>query len=367
MKMRYTGFFLLGLLILAGAVSCKSTKAVTEEPPRVEETLDPENGPPDRAALNSLNDAAGRAANARQLVMDFNGPTYFPQDWSSADSLYTQAESRKSTSTQREARDSANRYDAAAGAFNALADKTLPRYAQDLEGEVTGARTAAVSAGAAYYAQDYLQEADTIAAQALDQYDGKDYYAARDTAFVARDMYQTLETGVEALKVRLIIEDGGLARYDPTAIEAADKLGLSAIDDYHSGNIAGARGKASDVLSQYTQSLLKGKESYASDSGAAAATERQRALDAKANVAVRQDYDAANAVYNKAVTFFRGKNYDDAAVFYNESRSLFENTARTAREKRSMAEEALRAAELKMTESGEYAEKAEIQLEGGAQ
>jgi hypothetical protein len=367
MKMRYTGLFLIALLILAGTVSCKSTKAVTEEPPRMEETLDPENGPPDRAVLNSLNDAADRAAKARQLVMDFNGPAYFPEDWSSADSLYTQAESRKSTASQREARDSANRYDAAAAAFNTLADKTVPRYAQDLEEEVTGSRTAAVSAGAAYLAQDYLQEADIIVVQALDQYEGKEYYTARDTAFVARDMYKTLEIGVEALKVRLEIEDKGFVRYDPTAIDAADKLGRSAIDDYQSGNVAGARGKASDVLSQYSQSLLKGKESYASDSGAAAAAERQRALDAKANVAVRQDYDAANAVYNRAVTSFRGKNYDDAADLYNESRSLFESAARTAREKRSVAEEALRAAELKMTESGEYAEKAEIQLEGGAQ
>ncbi|MDR2617742.1 MAG: hypothetical protein LBC62_02620 [Treponema sp.] len=367
MKMRYTGLFLVALLILAGAVSCKSTKAVTEEPPLTGETLDPENGPPDRAALSSLNDAADRAAKARQLVMDFNGPTYFPEDWSSADSLYTQAESRRSTSTQREARESANRYDAAAGAFNALADKTLPRYAQDLEDEVTAARTAAVGAGAAYYAQDYLQEADTVAVQALNQYEGKDYYTARDTAFTARDMYETLEIGVGALKVRLEIEDKGFARYDPTAIDAADKLGLSAVDDYQSGNVASARGKVSDVLSQYSQSLLKGKESYASDSGAAAAAERQRALDAKANVAVRQDYDSANAVYNRAVTFFRGKNYDDAAIYYNESRSLFESAARTAREKRTMAEEALRAAELKMTESGEYAERAEIQLEGGAQ
>jgi hypothetical protein len=366
MKPKYVGYFLLGLLILAAGISCKTTKPVTEAPPQ-EETLDPENGPPDQNTLNSLNDAAARAAKARQLVMDFNGPSYFPPDWDSADSLYTQAESRKSTSTLRDARESVARYETAVTALTALGDKTIPRYAQDLESEVTNARIAAVNAGADYLAQDYLRKADDRAVEALNQYGEKDYYAARDTAFTARDMYSALETGVNAAKIRLEIEERGFTRYDPSAIAAADTLGLSALDDYDSGNIASARSKAADVRSQYSQSLLKGKEAYASDTGAAAAAERQRALDVKANVAVRQDYDAANAIYNRGVSSFRGKNYDEAASLYIESRSLFENTARIAREKRRLAEDALRAAELKMSESGEIAGNAEIILEGGAQ
>ncbi|AEF80226.1 hypothetical protein [Leadbettera azotonutricia] len=366
MKSKYIRYFVLGLLILTAAVSCKSTQPATEAPPP-DEALDPNDGPPDQAALNDLNAAVDKAVIARQLVIDFNGPAYFPPDWNAAESLYSQAESGKSTANLRSTRDSTARYNAAAGAYRALADKTIPQYAQDLESDVVGIRDKALAAGANYLAQDYLYEADNKAVEAYTAYQSNDYYNARDTAFAARDMYEALATGVNAYKVRLEIEDRGFVRYDPSAIETADSVGLSAIDDYDAGNIASARSKAEDALSQYNKSLAKGKESYASDTGAAAAAERQRSLDLKANVAVRQDYDAANAVYNRAVTSFRGRNYDDAGNLYNQSRILFEAVTTSAREKRRIAEEALREAELKMVESDGTARNAEIILEGGAQ
>jgi hypothetical protein len=366
MKSKYLRYFLMGLLILTAAVSCKNAPPATEAPPP-EETLDPNDGPPDQASLNDLNAVVARAASARQLVIDFNGPAYFPPEWNAAEALYNQAESGKSTSNLRVTRESTTRYNAAVGAYNVLADKTIPQYAQDLENEVTASRDKAITAGAGYLAQDYLTEADNKAVEAYTTYQSKDYYNARDTAFVARDMYDALAVGVNAYKVRLEIEDRGFVRYDPSAIETTDAKGLSAIDDYDAGDIAGARSKAEDALSQYNQSLAKGKESYASDTGAAAAAERQRALDLKANVAVRQDYDAANAVYNRAVTSLRGRNFDDAANLYNQSRTLFEAVTASARDKRRIAEEALRQAENKMVESDGTARDAELILEGGAQ
>jgi hypothetical protein len=365
MKNKYLLYFLLGLLILA-AVSCKSTQPAAEAPP-AEEMLDPNDGPPDQASLNELNAAVEKAANARKLVIDFNGPAYFPPDWEAAESLNSQAESGKSTANLRSTRESIARYNAAAGAYSALADKTIPRYAQDLENEVLAAREEAIAAGANYLAQEYLYDSDNKAVEAYAAYQSNDYYNARDTAFVAKNMYETLAIGVNAYKVRLEIEDRGFARYDPSAIEATDAMCFSAIPDYEAGDIAAVRGKAEDALSQYSQSLAKGKESYASDTGAAAAAERQRSLDLKANVAVRQDYDAANAVYNRAVTSFRGKNYDDAANLYNQSRALFEAATASAREKRRIAEDALREAELKMVESDGTARNAELILEGGAE
>jgi hypothetical protein len=334
----------------------------------MEEAVDPDNAPPDQAAVNGLNTAAERAANARKLVTDFNGPAYFPPDWSAADSLYSQAESRKSSVSIRETRESTARYNAAADALEALARETIPQYARDLEDEVWAARTGAVNAEAGSLAPDYLLKADNKAVEALTAYESGEYYTARDFGIEARDMYAVLETGVNAYKVRLEIEDRSFVRYDPAAIEATDTMALAALDKYDAdADIAAARISADDAFSRYSQSLAKAKESNAADAGAAAAAERQRALDIKANVAVRQDYDAANAIFNQAAASYRGRQYDDAASLYFEARSLFESAAQAARTKRQAAEDALRAAETKMAESDGNARNAELILEGGAQ
>lgn len=368
MKIKYVGYVLLALLVFLAAAACKSAPAAAAPTPPAGESLDGDNAPPSQAAIDGLNAAAERAAKARKLVTDFNGPDYFPSDWGTADSLYSQAESQRSSTTVRETRESTARYNAAADALEPLAAKTIPQYAQDLENEIIAARDKAIDAGANYLAQDFLLEADTKAVEALTVYEAKDYYPARDTAFTARDMYAALETGVNAYKVRLEIEDRGFVRYDPAAIEATNAVIISAIDDYEDGDIASAQSKASDALARYSQSLAKAKESYASDAAALAAAERQRALDIKANVAVRQDYDAANAIFNRGAVSFREGRFDDAANLYLEARSLFEAATLTSRGKRDTAEDALRTAELKMVESDGNARQAEmIILEGGVQ
>jgi hypothetical protein len=368
MKMKYAGYLLLGLVLVIGTAACKSPPAPTEPAPPAEEPADPDNAPPGKAAVDGLNAAAERAADARKLVMDFNGPGYFPPDWAAADSLYSQAESRKSSVSVRETRESTARYNAAADALEALAGNTIPRYARDLEDEVLAARNGAVNAGAEYLAPDYLLKADNKAVEALAAYESNEYYPARDSGINTRDMYAVLETGVNAYKIRLEIEDRNFVRYDPSAIEATDAMALAALDTYDAdGSIAAAGASAASAFSQYSQSLAKAKESNAADTGAAAAAERQRALDIKANVAVRQDYDTANTVFNRAASSYRAGQYDEAADLYSEARSLFESAVRTARVKREAAEAALREAETKMAESDGNARNAELILEGGAQ
>jgi hypothetical protein len=328
--------------------------------------MDPEDGPPAQSILDNLNSAVARAVQARKLATDFNGAGYFPPEFDSAEALYAQAESGKSTKTMRSTRESAGRYNQAADAFTAVADKAIARYAEDLRAEVIAAREGAVNADAGFLAEDYLLQADNTAGDALARYNARDFYNARDKGITARDMYTVLETGVDAFKIRLEIDDNSFAGYDPAAIERTDAEALSAIADYEAGNIAGAKSKVGNVLSSYRRSLEKGWESYAADAGASAAAERQRALDFKANVAVRQEYDAANAVYNQGVSSYRGRNFDNAASRYTESQAMFESVTQSAREKRRIAEDALRQAARRVEESDETAQGAELIL-GGAQ
>jgi hypothetical protein len=363
--------FLAGLLILAGVFSCKNAPPPVEPTPPAEEappaeTPDLDKAPPDQASLDALNAAAERAARARQLIIDFNGPAAFPSDWQSAEALYTQAETGKDTSTAKAVKESTSRYNDAASALEALADKTIAQFARDLEAEVIAARDAAVQAGAETPAAGYLRSADDTALDAAAKYEAKDYYTARDSAYRARDMYKVLKTGVEAYKVRQEITDRNFVEYDAHNIGIADEIAASGIADYEAGDIGAAQDKADEALVRYNLALRTGKESFAADKGAAAAEERQKALNLKANVAVRQDFEAATSIYNRAANSYRGQNFDAAASLYEESRAMYEVVSLVAEEKRRIAEEALRNAGEKMTESDTNAKNAESILEGGA-
>jgi hypothetical protein len=370
LKLSYIWWFLLCLLILAGAISCsnapppvESTPPVDEAPPA--ETPDPDKAPPDQASLDALNAAADRAAKARQLVIDFNGPATFPSDWQSSEARYTQAESGKDTSTAKTVRESTARYVAAASAFESLADQTITRFAQELEAEVIAAREAAIAAGIEPPASVAFQAADDKAFEAAAQYEAKDYYTARDSAYLARDMYGVTKTAMEAYKVRQEIVDRGFMDYDPHNIGIADEIAASGIADYDAGDIKAAQDKADEALFRYNLALRTGKESFAADKGAIAADERQKALNLKANVAVRQDFEAATSIYNRADNAYRAQNFDAAATLYEECRTMYEVISQVAEEKRRIAEKALQNAEEKMVESDATAKNAESILEGG--
>ena len=366
MKAKYLGFFLLATLVLLGAVACGSTPDAEESFMDTGTTGTAAPAGPDQASLNNLNTAAARAEEARKLAEDFNGPDFYPAEWDSAEALYNQAQSARSTATPNDVQQSLARYNAAAAAYEALAEDSIARYAEVLEQEIIVARIIAIDSGAAYLAPDYLSGTDAFTVEALALYQAGDYYKARDSGLEARDAYNALGVGVQAYKIRLELEDRDFVYYDAVNIQEADAIALSALDDYEARDIASALSKANDVRARYARSLNLAKESFAADCAAIANAERQRALDLKANVAVKQEYDIANGVFIQGTNFSQRGEFDQAASLFIQSRAMFEAVSISAHEKRLIAEEALRAAESKMVESDEVAQRAELIIEGGA-
>ncbi len=118
---------------------------------------------------------------------------------------------------------------------------------------------------------------------------------------------------------------------------------------------------------RYNLVLNTGRASYAADQGASAGAERQIALNAKANVAVREMFNNANDLYNKAAGSMEAEKFEDAAAMFYDSEVLFSDAAKAAEEKRRIAEAAILAAEAKMEASDEAARQAEIIIEGDLQ
>jgi hypothetical protein len=337
--------------------------AETPAPPPVQ---DPNKGPPNQAALDALNAAITEANQIRQQVIDFEGPDYFPEDWDAAESQYRLAEDQTGRDTQGDVQEAIDRYKDITGVYRELFQKTLPRYAELREQEIQEARNAAIYAGIQDISPEHLLLADEKALDALNQYNGEEYYSAAASAALALNMYQALKAGVDAYHIRQEILTRNFVQYDPYNFEQADDAGIAAIADYEAEQVEGLQKNAEDIQLLYNLVLKTGWISFAAERGAAAGEERQAALDVKANVAVRSDFDAAAAFYNRADASFKAENYSDAAEFYVQAEFQFAGAVKNTIEKRQVAEAAIRAAEEKMVESDENARKAELVIEGGA-
>jgi hypothetical protein len=375
MKRIYTVFVLIGIVVSLSILSCKGSPAPVETPPPVVEpsaplpVQDPDLGPPDQATIDALNAAKGQADISRQQAIDIEGPSYFPADWEAAEAQYLAAGEQSQKPTQGEVKQAAAQYKAVAEAYDTLARKCLPLYAQARADEINQARTEAINAGISDISPDRLAVADAMVDQAVKQYEtgeeASDYYAAARSAFLALDRYGALKTGAAAYRVRQEVETQGFVSYDPHNFELADESISRAVSAYDSGDINIAASNAEEALLRYNLVINTGWESYAAERKAAADKERQAALALKANVAVKSEFDTANGIYGRADTALQGKKFSEAVDLYLQSEFQFAGICIIAAEKRRLAEEAIKTAEEKVVQSDETARDAEIILEGG--
>ena len=443
MKRKFIMWGLVALLAFFVEVSCSSAPPPDEAPASAETPAapststapsaasqtpqDPEAQPPNQTALSGLDEAAARAKAARQLVIDFNGQELYPDDWRSADSLFSQAEQQRRNTTVRDTRESTERYNKAAEAFEAIGDEALAAAYEQMLGVLVNARYEAVKEDAQIMVPDYLLEADNLTLQAEEQFKAKDYYAAKesaekalamyeaqkiglaaywqreeiafkagylvpayleradalgetaiekylsgdyagaiDDALVAHTMYDAIGAGLEAYSIREEISYRSYVPYDYENLEVADDSLYSAMDDFDAGDYASAKDKASEAILRYDLALRKSWASFALEKSTGATTERQRALASRANVAVRDEFNIAQALYVRANSALLAQRYEEASSLFIDCQTQFLLAAFHAREKQREAEEALRTANQRMAESDAAARAAEIILEGGA-
>jgi hypothetical protein len=359
MKNRVMISILLGLAALLTA--CKTPPAADTGASLTDTTQtvqDPNAGPPDSAALSSLEDAKSKAENARKQAFYLEGQNYFPQDWDSAESLY-QAGEQGGRSTLGEVKTAADQYNAAAAAYDDITRRAIPLYAQARENEINAARAGAIRSGIADISPDRFALAEDTRQAAYDLYERGDYYSAAEAAYAAIDQYQVLTTAAGIYEIWDEIDVFDLGKYDPVNYAQAEAAASQAVADYDSGNTAKAKIGADEALNRLNMVRSAGWEGFAGDRRKAAGAERQAALDVKANVAVRNEFNAALAVYNQGEGAFNSRRHRDAVQYYNQSESMFILTRNSALEKRRVAEEAIRLAEEKTAESDAAAQNAE--------
>jgi hypothetical protein len=363
---------LLEIAIVLGMISCAGSppvEGVQPAPPSapvpVVETPPPASPPPppptdtapDWAALDA---AKADAELARKQVLAIEGDARFPADWESAEALYQTANDAPQ-GTGDEVQDAIARYQAATDAYNRIFQNGLSDYAQARAEELAQARQAALDAE---IAPEYLARADGVASDAQEKYEAGDYFPASDAASQALLLYKALKAIADAHSEREQIVEHNFAPYDQERFDDADAAMSGALQAGGAGQDALTMAEA--ALAGYRQVLSTGWEAFATKRGLVASEEQQNALALKADVAVRDDYNAADALYREARATFNAGQFETAADAYGRAEASFANAARIAAEKWRAADAAIKAAAQKTSESDAIAQNAASILEGGA-
>lgn len=368
--MKYARLMILLLPVLLVTLACKSTPKPSEETPAESLTDQSQSQPqparPDQASLNALDQSIADLERLRQFAIDIEGPSWFPDQWNTAEAQYNEAASKTQRDTPEQVKAATDAHNTAAASFQSLIDQSLPLYAQAREDQIISVREDALAAGIGDLAPAYLLMADKTVLEAQTKYEEKDYYGAIASAFQAVDMYEMLRDGCNVYYIRQEIEDRDFIHYDPDNFDLADTAGLSAIADYEAADLESAREQGEEAYLRYNLVLATGWQSYAAEKGASSADKRQEALKLKANVAVRNDFDAASRIFAQGDSAFKAEDYPAAVDFFTDAESRFITIRDIAEQKRQAAENAIREADEKMAESDANAGRAEAILGGGS-
>jgi hypothetical protein len=385
MKSKPFSGIVAGFLVTLAIISCGGAPAPQEmpppEPPAAQpapSARDPDGDPPDQAALDNLNKALAQADTSRKQAQDIEAPGYFLPEWEAAEAQYAAAKENAGDATLGDVKKTMALYEAAAETYDNLARQCIPLFYEDLSDEILRARDEAIDAGIRDISPDRLEAADLRIDKALEQYDAgnaaainsdaaESYYAAAASAFDALDRYHALTLGAKARRFREEIQERGFADYDPENYARAGDSMDGAVAAYDGGDTGTALVQVEEALLRYALVLNEGWLAYAGDLKSSAEAERRNALSAKANVAVKRDFDDADGIYTRGTAAYNAQDYAASAEYFSQSIPLFANAVKAAEQKRVVAEEAIQNAETRIGQSEETAREAETLLQGGAQ
>jgi hypothetical protein len=367
-KLLYLAPLFIALLTLP-YFSCGSQPPAPAEltTPGIQPTTEPEPAAPQGPTLaGNLNAAIAKVEAARQKAEDFEGPAYFPSDWEAAEAQYANAKALPQTN-DADIRQAITAYNDTAAAYDSIFDLTIPLYAQAREDEILAIWDELVAAGARDAFPEYFAPADETAILAYNQYEEKDYYAARDSAAKALAMYQLFKPAYAAWLTREEIIKKDFDLYSPDVFNQGDQAGIAANGFYEAGDYPEAQKKAEDALQQYETVLSQGWRAYAVQYSVSAANKRQIALNNKANIATRDLFNRAESRYRSGEASLGTQKYEEAAVQFIDAENMYVEATNSTIEKRDNAAEAIMEANERIVESDETARQADSIMVGGQQ
>ncbi|HET6450604.1 MAG TPA: hypothetical protein VFI08_04800 [Spirochaetia bacterium] len=165
----------------------------------------------------------------------------------------------------------------------------------------------------------------------------------------------------QAKDLKAKVDSFGLGDFDADDYAAANKDLQAGQDSYGKDNAASKKSLDS-AISEYNAVLSKGGDAYLAKSQAQADASRKAADDLKASVAVKDDYAAADAVYQQAVKERASGDIANSSKDFDSARQQFDAVAAAAQKKKDAALQAMQNATDQQTASQKNADDAEKSL-----
>lgn len=363
MKRPLSMLALVAAIIAILAASCATKPKVTpQEPAQPEPTVQP--AQPEPAATpapaavpqEELDALLAKAQDLKKKAFERGLADVLPDDYSAANAALLGGKEAYDAKDGPVAKD---RLGTAVTLFTDLNAKGLVELASIRRKNADDMRKGAVAAGADVSAAERFAPGDAAFAAGASAVDAKDYEAAIASYERARALFELAYKRSVAKGLRERIETSNYAAWDQGNYQKAEEryateetLFASLGDPSQAASLATdakpiAQGldALDEAVLRYNLVIQKGREGGAAQRRDKADAVKLQSEEIKAQVAVKDEYEAALALYQDASAAMTAGDYEAAAAKFDEATVAFEKAYALASEKRAKAEAAMKAAE----------------------
>jgi hypothetical protein len=321
MRMRLS---LLGAVLAAVALvfSCKTAPPPAEPEPEVpsvevvpEPVAEPKAVEPGPAAPTELRDTA---AELRKKAFDFGLKDILPAEYAEAEKAYVLG----TENYEKDNAASAAAYEDSIQLFKNVLETGLPLVASNESEQAWKAQETAAGKGAvSYYEKPYDATVESL--NAADELKASGDYEAAIAAYrEAAARFNAIGTMCDAANARDEIERRGYAEYDTSNWNLAEQK-LASASELIDSDAAAARSAADEAVLRYRLVMQNALLYYAGERKNFSDSERERAMDIKADVAAREQFEDAVALYESAQAYEDAEDYESAAELYDQAADGF--------------------------------------------
>jgi hypothetical protein len=330
----------IGVLLAAGC----ATKPPAPEP---EPEPVPQPAPTPTVSQAEVDGLLAEAAALRKKAFDLKLFEVVADDYKAADAKYVEGKTAYDAKDNEKA---APVLKDAVAAFKEVLAKGAGILAAENRKRADEMKALAVEAGAPETAAERMAQGDAAYASGASLSEAKKDEEALVAFEKARQTYEAAYKKAKALGIRASIEEKDFAQYDAGNFKLADEK-LAESDALFAADPDGALDALDEATLRYNLVVQKGWQTYAVERKTPADDAKRRSEEIKAQVAVKEKYAEALAVYNNASSLMAGGNYQEAGPEFDRSAELFEEAYAEAEVKRDAALAALAEAEARTQES----------------
>lgn len=352
------GKLLAAALAAALILAACATKPSPQPEPDAAEPPVTEPAPDQAISRDSVEALHAQVLAARKDAFDLGAKDLLADDYAAAETRYVAGKAALDEDRREVAQ---TELQAALPLYRDLAERSARLAADRGKTDAAAARGRALAADASRHAPVSLAAAEAALAEAEAAMASGDSRAAKAAYARATSAFDAAEKRSRASVVKARVDELGFGPMDAGNYAIANEK-YDQVDATIASDPATANDAAEEALLRYNLVLSKGWELSAGGKRDAAAKYKADSEGIKAQVAVKDDYAEAKAVWDEASYELAAGRNEAAAALFAKAEALFKAVYEKAAAKRAAAEEAMKRASASTEQSASTAQMGDMML-----